>query len=182
MQRSQEPRAEPADMSVSMPNRLENALTMVVQGLAVLSAVVMVSSLLLGIFFRYVMQDSLTWSEEVAMLCFSWLVFLAAALMVRENGHVRIELVMTLFPPAVYRLLNQVIWIAIALVGLYMAWTGYQFIQLTMGQKSAAIRYPIWLRDSSLPVSGVLIALYALLNLRSRSDAPVMPAETGPQP
>ncbi len=150
--------------------RLESVLTAVVQTLTVLSAVVMILSLLVGVFFRYVMQDSLTWSEEVAMLCFSWLIFLAAALMVRENGHVRMELIEKVLPARSYGLLNQSIWILIALIGGYMAWTGFQFIQLTMGQSSPAIRYPIWMRDISLPIGGILITFYALLNLCAKPD------------
>ncbi|KAA0890910.1 TRAP transporter small permease [Pusillimonas sp. ANT_WB101] len=150
--------------------RLERVLTAVVQTLTVLSAVVMILSLLVGVFFRYVMQDSLTWSEEVAMLCFSWLIFLAAALMVRENGHVRMELIEPAMSAKAYGLLNQFIWILIAMIGGYMAWTGFQFIQLTMGQSSPAIRYPIWMRDISLPIGGILITFYALLNLCAKPD------------
>jgi len=158
------------NLSIRWLRPLERALTLVVQTLAVLSVSVMVISLLLGVFFRYVLQDSLTWSEEVAMLCFSWLTFLTAALMVRENGHVRVELLVAMLPEKVYRLLNQLIWLVIALVGVYMVWTGMQFISLTMGQTSAAMRYPVWMRDVSFSVGGVLIAIYALLNLWVSSD------------
>lgn len=149
----------------------ERALTMLVQTLAVLSAFIMIVSLILGVFFRYVMQDSLTWSAEVAMLCFSWLTFLTAALMVRENGHVRVQLIESIMPVKAYWLLNQLIWVVIGLVGVYMAWTGFQFISLTMGQSSAAIRYPVWMRDISLPMGGILITLYALFNLDSTSKS-----------
>lgn len=148
---------------------VERVLTWAVQTLAVVSAFVMIVSLVLGVFFRYVMQDSLTWSDEVAMLCFSWLIFLTGALMVRENGHVRIELLEAVMPERFYRWLDQVVWIVIALVGVYMAWTGFQFLSLTMGQTSPAIRYPLWARDGSLPVGGILITLYALLNINSKS-------------
>lgn len=156
---------------------VERAVTLAVQTLAVVSVFVMITSLILGVFFRYVMQDSLFWSDEVAMLCFSWLIFLTAALMVRENGHVRIELIESFMPEKLYWLLDQIVWIVIALVGVYMAWTGFQFLSLTMGQTSPAIRYPLWARDGSLPVGGVLITLYALLNINSKpvtqADQPI---------
>lgn len=161
---------------------LERALTCLVQTLAVLFALAMVSSLLLGVFYRYVVQSSLTWSGEVAMLCFSWLTFLTAALMVRENGHVRLEFVMDAFPDRARAVLNALIWLAVVLVGIYMAWTGFQFILFTMGQKSAAIRYPIWMRDSSLGVGGVLIAIYGLRNLFIEAGAaPKSPKSAGIQ-
>lgn len=155
--------------SFSWLRSIKRTLTTVVQTMAVLSAIVMISSLILGVFFRYVMQDSLTWTEEVAMLCFSWLIFLTAALMVHENGHVRIELIESVMSAKAYWLLIQLSWILVSIIGVYMAWTGFQFIFLTMGQSSPAIRYPIWARDASLPVGGILITLYALLNLGTKS-------------
>jgi|GEM_PF-780412 len=159
--------------TVSWIRPMERVLTISVQAMAVTTAMVMISSLILGIFFRYVMGDSLTWTEEVAMLCFSWLTFLAAALMVRENGHVRVELIESIMSPRYYWLLTQLIWILIGLIGTYMAWNGFEFISLTIGQSSPAIRYPIWVRDVSLPVGGILISIYALLNLGAHSFSPI---------
>jgi len=153
----------------------EALLTRLVQTLAVLASVVMVASMLIGVFFRYVLQDSLSWTDEIALLSFSWMVFLTAALAVRDNGHVRVQVIDAWLPGAAGRLLWLAIRLAVALVGLYMAWTGLQFVALTAGQTSPAVRYPLWLRDSALPVSGVLIALYALLGM----PRPAPPAGEG---
>lgn len=147
-------------------HKIEIWLTRVVQAAAVLAAMVMVASLLIGVVYRYILQNSLTWSNEVALLSFTWLVFLTAGLAVRDNSHVRVELIDKVLPEYINWLLNQLIWIAVALTGLYMLWTGFDFIAFTVGQTSPAIRYPIWLRDSALPVAAVLIIVYALLNLR----------------
>ncbi len=145
---------------------IERLLTRVVQASAILASAVMVLSMLIGVFFRYVMQDSLSWTDEVALLCFSWTVFLTAALAVRDNSHVRVEVLDGVLSSSMKWLLNQAIWIAIACVGAYMVWTGLDFVDLNYGDTSPAIRYPIWIRDASLPVSGVLIIIYALGNLR----------------
>jgi TRAP-type C4-dicarboxylate transport system permease small subunit len=162
--------------------RLDTALTLVIRVLSVLAAFIMIFSLILGVFYRYVLNDALTWTEEVAMLCFSWSIFLTAALMVRENGHVRVELIEALLPARLRWLLNKLIWALIVFVGAYMAWTGYQFIFLTMGQSSPAIRYPVWMRDISFSAGGVLIAFYALVQLggnfsEDEPSSPVIPAE-----
>jgi TRAP-type C4-dicarboxylate transport system permease small subunit len=160
--------------------QLDHMLTVLIQVLSVLTAFVMLSSLILGVFYRYVLNDALTWTEEVAMLCFSWSIFLTAALMVRENGHVRVELIEAMLPARLRWLLNKLIWVLIALVGAYMAWTGYQFIFLTMGQSSPAIRYPVWIRDISFSVGGVLIAFYALVQLGGNFCADTAAPSTTP--
>lgn len=127
--------------------------------------VVMVSSLLAGVFFRYVVQDSLAWSDEVAMLCFSWMTLLAAALLVREGGHVRVELIESALPLPMIRGLRILLGLGIFCTGLYMTWSGWNYLELTDGEYSAAIRYPAALRYVSLPVSGVLIMIFSVTHL-----------------
>ncbi|MCC5808729.1 MAG: TRAP transporter small permease [Ectothiorhodospiraceae bacterium] len=133
-----------------------------------LAALVMVGSLLLGVFYRYVMQDAVSWSEEVALLGFTWTIFLAAALAVREDAHVRVSLIDSVLPGTGNWLLRQLIWVAIALTGAFMVWSGLEFIELTIRQVSAAMRYPLWFRNAAMPVAGALITVYALCNLERR--------------
>jgi TRAP-type C4-dicarboxylate transport system permease small subunit len=112
-----------------------------------------------------VVQSSLSWSEEVALLAFTWTVFLMSSLCVREDAHVRITLIDDLLPPLPRWALGQVILVAIAAFGLVMVWTGYEFVGYTLGQVSPAIRYPSWLVDSAVAVSGALISVHALARL-----------------
>lgn len=161
---------------------LERGLIRCTEVLTVLGGAVIVGSLILGVFFRYVLQNSLSWTDEVAMFCFSWIVLLAAALLVRESGHVRVELIENYLPAVVVRLLRIGIELLVLLTGVYMVWTGWDFMQMTVGQLSPAIRYPIWARNLSVPVSGVLICLFAILNLSNRPpslDAPADAATPG---
>lgn len=144
---------------------LERGLVRLTEILTVTGGAVIVGSLILGVFFRYVLQNSLTWSDEVAMFCFSWIVLLAAALLVRESGHVRVELIENYLPPGAIGALRIGIEFLILLTGIYMVWTGWGFMMMTVGQFSPAIRYPIWLRNLAVPVSGALICLFAILNL-----------------
>jgi len=147
-------------------------MTRLIQVLAVAVTCIMVGSLLIGIVYRYILQDSASWSDEVALLAFTWLVFLTAALMVREDGHVRIEIIGKILSPALNFLLMQAIWVAIVFIGLFMVRTGLNFIEFTAGQTSAATRYPIWLRSSAFPVTGTFIAFYALRKLGRLRNLP----------
>ncbi|ORE90921.1 TRAP transporter small permease [Acuticoccus yangtzensis] len=153
---------------------LERGLAAGIGVATVLTGATLIFSLIIGVFYRYVLQASLSWTDEVAMLCFSWSVFLAAPILVRDNAHVRVEIIESLLPAPVFRVLDMLIWIAIAVTGGYMVWAGWAFMTLTFGQTSPAVRYPLWVRNLSLPVSGGLIAVYALLRLlaSARGDRP----------
>lgn len=58
---------------------------------ALLAATVVIA--LIQVFYRYVLNDSLPWPEEVARWAFVWLVFLGGALVARRGGHIIIDMV-----------------------------------------------------------------------------------------
>jgi len=151
--------------------RLELGIARGVELLIVVGGAVIVGSLIVGVFFRYVLRDSLSWTDEVAMFCFSWIVLLAAALLVRESGHVRVELIENYLPKRAARALRVFIDLLILITGIYLVWTGWNFMILTVGQLSPAVRYPIWARNLSLPVSGLLMAVFAASKLLRRGKA-----------
>jgi len=59
--------------------------------------VVLVGDVFLGVFSRYVMQATFRWYDEVARLCFVWIIFLGAAVAVRRRLHFRMRLVLDRF-------------------------------------------------------------------------------------
>lgn len=53
----------------------------------------MLISLLMGIYWRYVLNDPLVWSLDVAMVCFIWAVMLGAPISDIEDNHLQFDLV-----------------------------------------------------------------------------------------
>lgn len=135
------------------------------QAVGALTALVMIISLLLGVFYRYVLGDALVWSDEVASLAFTWTVFLFASALVRSGGHVRVTLLVDALPPLLGELVERGIMVLVLGLGLVMLWTGWNFAEFTAGQVSPAVRYPVWLKNAAVPVSGALIGIHALILL-----------------
>ncbi|KAA0012497.1 TRAP transporter small permease [Billgrantia pellis] len=141
---------------------LSQRLAMLSHCLGALSALVMVGTLLLGVFYRYALQNSLSWSDEVALLAASWTIFLFSSALVRRMEHVRVTLALSLLPEALAGLLERINVFLIFLFGLAMVWTGYGFMDFTWNQVSPAIRYPLWMKNAALPVGGVVICIHAI--------------------
>ncbi|NWO08830.1 TRAP transporter small permease [Chromohalobacter salexigens] len=133
--------------------------------LGAIAALIMILTLLLGVFYRYVLQDSLSWSDEVALLAASWTVFLFASVLVRHFEHVRVTLLLSLLPDRLSGVLERLNVLLVLLFGVAMIWTGYGFMEFTASQVSPAIRYPLWVKNAALPVSGLLISFHAVVLL-----------------
>src|SRR5258708_7702947 len=53
----------------------------------------------LQFFTRYIMNDSLSWTEEIARYGLMWLAFIGGAVVTRKNSHIAVELLGNLMKP-----------------------------------------------------------------------------------
>jgi len=134
---------------------------------SVIAAVLMVGCMLIGIFSRYVLDSSVAWAEEIALLAFAWMTFLTAAAAIEDDSHVKINALTDLFPKTVQKILEVAIWMMAALIGAYMVYTGLEYVAFTFGQKSPAVRYPSWLRDINVPIFGLLAVVFSVKKIKS---------------
>lgn len=69
----------------------------------------MTVDVLLGVFFRYVVQDALTWTEETARYLMIWTGFIGTGLALREGNHVAVEFLIHRLSGAGHRALIMLI-------------------------------------------------------------------------
>src|ERR1043166_8397654 len=72
-------------------NRLFRKLIAVVEWWSVLLLVLMVALVCVGVFFRYVVNDSLTWYDEFASYLLVWLTFYGAVIASHRRRHIGFE-------------------------------------------------------------------------------------------
>jgi TRAP-type C4-dicarboxylate transport system permease small subunit len=126
---------------------------------------------LLQVFFRYVLNESLFWAEEVVRGALLWGVMLSSALVAAARGHIRIELLESVLPPAGRRL---VVWTANSLTlafGLILLYAGIQLIGRTWMQQSPVLEVPKWTVYLAIPAGAALESLLLLLTWNKTGSA-----------
>ena len=73
--------------------RIAGAIDLVVETVAAALLLSTVVIALIQVFCRYVLNNSLSWPEEMAKFAFVWFVFLGAAMVTRRSRHIVIDLV-----------------------------------------------------------------------------------------
>ena len=141
----------------------------------VVLALAMLAALSLQVFMRFVVGQPLSWSEELALACFSWSMLLGIALGVREAIHVRMDLLADRLPQPLRHALDRLVACATAGVGAFVAWAGAGYVADSLGTTSAAIGYPIAFLYACAPACGGLVALFAL-EVAVLGPAPKAPA------
>jgi TRAP-type C4-dicarboxylate transport system permease small subunit len=126
---------------------------------------VLVADVFLGVWSRYVMRATFQWYDEVARLCFVWMIFLGAAVAVRRGAHFRLHLFIDRLAPAARRradLFATVVVIAFA--GVLVA-GGIAIYPVAQRQVTDALEISMVWFYGALPVGGALMLLFALPQL-----------------
>src|SRR5262245_46125426 len=82
---------------------------MLIERVCLVLMVALVGDVFLGVFSRYVMQATFKWYDEVARLCFVWIISLGAAVAVRRRLHFRMHLVVDHFRPGARRAIERIV-------------------------------------------------------------------------
>jgi TRAP-type C4-dicarboxylate transport system permease small subunit len=135
-------------------------------------------AVLLQVFYRYVLNDSIFWAEEFVRASMIWGVMLASALVAASRNHIRVELLEDWLPPTGRRV---VIFVANALsLGfcLILAYAGVELVNRTWFQLSPMLEIPKWWVYVAIPVGAVLEALLMLLTWGRDEGPRDQPADT----
>jgi len=111
--------------------------------IAALLLATMFSCFLVQIFFRYVLNNPVGWTEELSILCWMWGILWGAAFVVTESDEVRFDIVYGNVSEGVRRVFTVIT--GLALIGLYgvslpAAWSFVAFMKV---ERSAYLHVPI---------------------------------------
>ena len=125
----------------------------------------MITLVFLNVLLRYIFNTGLAWSEEVARLCFIYLVYLGTIDAYRDNRHLGVEMLVARVKPGAQRVLylaiqGIVIWMmAILTIG------SFTLAKQGLHDKWVATGYPVFLIAGIGVVTGVSIILLAGSNV-----------------
>jgi len=114
------------------------------------------------VFARYVLNDSPSWTEPLALLCMSTTMMLGAACGVRSNRHFGFFILVETAKPKVRSVLLAITSLVAGAIGLMMAIWGAKMVSDAWGYPIAGAPFPQGVAYLPLCIGGLLIALFAL--------------------
>lgn len=141
-----------------------NQLTAVIC-VSLLTALIVISAL--QVFFRYILEEPMIWSEEAARYLLIWLSFAAGGLVMSSDGHPRVEVLSSILSKRVQALIDLAVQaliffflVVFVYVSADLAQRYIAFNSLGTGLSQSVPRY-------ALPVGGFLM----MINLLPRMGA-----------
>lgn len=115
---------------------------------------------------RYLLNKPSTVSEELMTYSFSWMALFAAAYVFGKREHMRMGFLVDKLQTNTKRILDIIIEVIIfAFAVVVMLYGGVQITSLTMTQKTASLGIPMGYIYMIIPICGILIIVYSILNI-----------------
>jgi TRAP-type transport system small permease protein len=112
-------------------------------------------------FTRYALNDSASWTEEIARYLLIATAFVGGAINVRKNNHIQVDFLYRLLPPAVNRAMSTLVDVIRILFLGYCVWLTYALMQKIGSSRMAIVDLPMGL------VYGFVLAGFALMTWRA---------------
>ena len=146
-------------------NSIRKALTVsehILGALCVAAFAVMVALAAAAVFFRFVVNSSLAFPEEVVRYLFVWAVFLGAAVAFRRNMHASVEMFVNWMPArARHATLTLATLLCVVFFAVLIVY-GIRIVALVYPQESPALEISMSYVYAAVPVGAVFMLLYAI--------------------
>ena len=117
---------------------------------------------LLQVFNRFVLNRSLSWSEEFQIYCHVWIVFLAIPIAYRHGAHLSVDSLRKLFPRklgVVFDIFIELLWIWFAVA---LAWLSWKVSEVAKLQSSPGLEMPMSYVYYGMVAGGAYLLLVVL--------------------
>lgn len=115
---------------------------------------------------RFVFNKPSTVSEELLTYTFAWMAMLASSYVFGKRDHMKMSFIADKLPEGKRRVLDIVIEILLVVfAAAVLIYGGFTIMNLTMTQKTASLGVSMGVIYAVMPVSGILIVIYGILNI-----------------
>ena len=145
-----------------MLTKILDKVCKVVLWLCMLCLSIFLAVVVVAVFFRYVLNNSLTWSEQVSRFLFVWMIMLMMPIMFREKRDISFDVITKRLPASVR---SGVVLVLDVLIVAFAIFFGYNGLIYTLEHGSKlipGIRIPQTFLYVSEPISGTLLTLTAI--------------------
>ncbi len=134
-----------------------------------------------AVFTRFILNDSVSWSEELPAHILATLTFIGAAYLTRTSEHLGFDAVVRILSPGLKRAVMAGNLILMAFFGGLLAWYGGIAAASFGSRMLISVDLPMALFRYAMPVGGALIAVISLTRLAGLLTGQVHPDDLLPE-
>ncbi len=145
--------------------RVSNAVNKTVSYVGIFLFTVLILACVAQVFFRFVLNNSLSWTDELARYCFIWMHLIGASLLIEGSNHATVTVILDALHGAAHKVLDVLIELVIFFDGVVMLYSGALLSYSSRANLSTAMSVPMWVINSSVALGGLLLMAQAAVKI-----------------
>ena len=130
--------------------------------LAIIGLIALILCVQYQVVGRYLLNDTPTWAEALALLLVSYVTALGVAVGVRDAGHIGLESIISLLPERWRLKLEILIHALVGLFGGLMLQSGWLWTSMKWSERKPMLPVPAGMDYLPLVIAGALILLFSV--------------------
>ena len=126
---------------------------------------IMIALVFANVVLRYCFSTGFAWSEEIARLCFIYLVYLGAIGAMRDNQHLGLDTVLSRIPERAQKAIYFLVQVAIIWVMVILTQGSWQLVIQNIADRWVATQIPVFLVYGVGLITGIAIVILSLANI-----------------
>lgn len=116
---------------------------------------------IMNVFTRYFLKFTYFWTEEIAVGCFVWTIFLGTAAAYREKALIGVEALVVLLPEKIRNIVEFLTYLLLTALSGIMAVFSFTYVS-TSTKITAALEFSYGYINSAIVLSFILMTIYSL--------------------
>jgi len=134
----------------------------------------MVAIITAQVWYRFIHNDPLAWSEEAGRYLFVWISFMGAAAGVRYQVHLGIDLLQKILSPQAHRFVVVTVNVIIQIFLLVIIYWGFNILKVIKFQTSASMHIPMIYPYMAVPVGAIFMLINSMrVAIAALTDRPL---------
>ncbi|ESY89226.1 TRAP-type C4-dicarboxylate transport system permease small subunit [Mesorhizobium sp. URHB0026] len=135
------------------------------ESVSVVAFAVMFAGFVIGIVARYVFNAPISWTNELCVVAYVWIVFWTSDILIKERQHIVFDVIYGLFPPRSRRVLAIFVTLSLAVVFLAALPGTFDYILFLRNRHSTLLHLPMQFVFGSFLIFLVALVVSALRRL-----------------
>lgn len=150
----------------------KGAHILISEWVVIVAFVILVTATSLQVLFRYVLNFSISWTDELSRYCLVWLVFAGMVVALVRGTHATVDLLLDRYRGRTRQIALTVIDLAIGGLFACLLYGGTELMELVSGQRTAGLDLPKGAVYAALPFGAILMLIEIALRIYRRFASP----------
>lgn len=134
-----------------------------------------------AVFARFILNDSVSWGEELPAYLLATLTFIGAAYLTRTNEHLGFDAVLRVMSPRAQRIITVINLALMAGFGCLLAWYGGIAAARFAGRSLISVDAPMVVFRTAMPIGGAFIAIICSIRVIGILTGQIKPMDLFPE-